>query len=72
MTCNPIAHHGHNLWNVEGHENERGENLKKNLLKDVLTYYFVQLTLPLGISTGRLWIFIFLEFQIFLKKRIYE
>ena len=25
VTCNPIVHHSHNLWNVEGHENERGE-----------------------------------------------
>lgn len=23
VTCNPITHHSHNLWNVEGHENER-------------------------------------------------
>lgn len=23
VTCNPIVHHSHNLWNVEGHENER-------------------------------------------------
>lgn len=27
VTCNPIVHHGHNLWNVEGHENERGNNI---------------------------------------------
>ena len=29
MTCNPITHHSHNLWNVEGHENERGEDKEK-------------------------------------------
>ena len=26
VTCNPIVHHSHNLWNVEGHENDRGNN----------------------------------------------
>ena len=29
VTCNPIVHHSHNLWNVEGHENERGEKEKQ-------------------------------------------
>ena len=24
VTCNPVVHHASNLWNVEGHENERG------------------------------------------------
>lgn len=27
VTCNPIVHHNHNLWNVEGHENDRGNNI---------------------------------------------
>lgn len=27
VTCNPIVHHSHNLWNVEGHENDRGNNI---------------------------------------------
>ena len=31
VTCNPIVHHSHNLWNVEGHENERGEKEKQQL-----------------------------------------
>ena len=24
VTCNPVSHHSSNLWNIEGHENERG------------------------------------------------
>lgn len=26
VTCNPSQHHSNNLWNIEGHENERGKN----------------------------------------------
>ena len=30
-TCNPTVHHGNNLWNVEGHENERGIAVLRSL-----------------------------------------
>lgn len=25
VTCNPATHHSNNLWNIEGHENDRGK-----------------------------------------------
>ena len=34
VTCNPVVHHSHNLWNVEDHQNERG-NITNNIIKIV-------------------------------------